>query len=218
MNEYPRPLRPYEEFANSITAFLSLLLAIASIPFLVAPAFSNGNLHAIWAAATFGGTLVLLHSASTLYHSVNHVRLKHVCRVIDHSCIYFLIAGTYTPVALVSMRQGDTNVLFYTVWALAALGVAAEVFCFHRMRRVRMYHYFSMGILALISAHAIFGAVPGPCLALLMAGAAVYSVGVIFFTWKRLPYHHAVWHFFVFAGGLCHYIAISKYVVPIALI
>lgn len=209
--------RRHEELANSLTACTSLVLSLIGFPFLIWPACVRGGASAIWSAAIFGGTLILLHMSSTMYHSVRGPRVKYIWQVIDHSCIYLLIAGTYTPLALISLRNGGGIGLFAAIWSLAFFGVLTELFYFDRPKLLSLCHYFLMGWLGIFAARALFNSVPAWGLLLILIGSILYSIGVIFYIWKQLPYSHAVWHLFVLTGGMCHYFAVFYHVVPTAL-
>ena len=142
------------------------------------------------------------------------VRWTRTLEILDHCCIYLLIAGTYTPVTLVSLRGGWGWTLFGLVWGFCFLGVLLKVYWFERVREISTPLYVVMGLLALIAFKPLLSSRQGPGMLWLMAGGAAYLGGVVFFVWRRLPYNHAIWHVFVLAGSLCHYLAIYYYVVP----
>ena len=157
---------------------------------------------------------MLLFSSSTLYHSFRNERVKHIFRVIDHSSIYLLIAGTYTPFVLVNLRGGWGWSLFGVIWGLALAGIVFQVFFVSRFRLLQTLIYLLMGWLVVIAVKPLLTRVPLPGLLWLLAGGLSYTVGALFYLWKELPYHHAVWHLFVLAGAICHYFAILFYVLP----
>ena len=160
----------------------------------------------------FGATLVVLYATSTLYHAVPHPRAKGVLRTLDHSAIFLLIAGTYTPFTLVSLRGPWGWSLFGVVWGLAVAGIALRLALPRRPTALFVALYLAMGWCVVIAAKPLVAAVPPAGIALLAAGGLAYSGGVAFYLWRRLPYHHAVWHAFVLAGSAFHYAAVLRYV------
>ena len=157
---------------------------------------------------------MLLYGASTLYHALPAPRWKRCLRVFDHAAIFLLIAGTYTPFMLVSLRGPWGWSLFGVVWALAVAGIVLKVFFTGRFRLLSTLIYLFMGWLVLIAIKPLVEALPHGSLVLLFAGGAAYSAGTVFYVWKRLPYHHAVWHLFVLAGSICHFFAVFASLVP----
>jgi hemolysin III len=139
-----------------------------------------------------------------------------VLQRLDHAAIFLLIAGTYTPFTLVSLRGGWGWLIFALVWGLAAMGIALEAAIPHRTRRLSVALYLAMGWLVLIAVEPLVHAVHPTGLLLLLLGGAAYTLGVVFYAWRRLPYHHAVWHVFVMAGSACHFSCVLGYVIPAA--
>jgi len=203
-----------EELANSLTHGFGLMLSLVGLVILVVLAVKRGTAWHIVSSAVYGATLVLLYAASTLYHSARSPRVKRICKVIDHSAIYLLIAGTYTPFTLVILRGPWGWSLFGVVWGLALLGILWKIWFVDRFVIVSTTIYLLMGWLAVIAIKPLLAHVPLGGLALILAGGLAYTVGVGFFAWRRLPYHHAVWHMFVIAGSVCHYFAVLFYVLP----
>jgi len=156
----------------------------------------------------FGATLVLLYTASTLYHSLPSERAKHVFRVLDHSAIFILIAGTYTPLSLVAVGGPWGWSLFGAIWGLAAIGVLLNTIAHERWRWLSITLYVSMGWLVVIAIRPLVAAVSNGVLVLIVAGGLAYTLGLVFYGWRRLPYGHAVWHLFVLAGSVLHYLAV----------
>jgi hemolysin III len=183
-----------EELANSLTHGLGLLLALVGVV----------------GCAVFGVSLVLLYTSSTLYHSVRVPRAKRLLRVLDHSAIFLLIAGTYTPFTLVALRGPWGWWLFGVVWSLAAAGITLRLVLRRRPTALFLSLYLAMGWCAVVAARPLFTAVGSTGAALLVAGGLAYSLGVPFYVWRRLPYHHAVWHIFVLAGSAFHYAAVLR--------
>ncbi len=203
-----------EEIANSLTHGAGLLLSIGGLAVLVTFAALHGDAWAVTAGAVFGATLVLLYASSTLYHSLRTPRLKHLVRVVDHVAIFFLIAGTYTPFMLVNLRGPWGWSLFGVIWALAVAGTALKIFFTGRFRILSTLIYLFMGWIVLVAIKPLIGALPRAGLIMLFAGGLAYSLGTVFYLWKRLPYHHAVWHVFVLAGSICHFFAVFVSIAP----
>jgi len=201
-----------EETINAVTHGLGAVLGAGGLVLLLALAALRGDAWYVVSCSIYGATLVLLFTSSTLYHSFRRPRVKHVFRIIDHSSIYLLIAGTYTPFLLVSLRGRWGWSLFGVVWGLA--GIAFQVFFVHRFRLAQTLIYLVMGWLAVVAVKPLLTRVPRPGLLWLLAGGLFYSLGAVFYLWKKLPYHHGIWHLFVLAGSVCHYFAILFYVLP----
>ncbi len=204
-----------EEIANSVTHGVGGLLALGGLAVLTTFAALRGSAWHVVTCSVFGATLVLLYTVSTLYHGIQHPRAKAVFRVLDHSAIFLLIAGTYTPFTLVNLRGAWGWSLFGVVWGLAVLGI---VFQIGMLRRpvTSVLLYLAMGWTVLIAVKPLLGSMAAGGLALLVSGGLAYTVGVVFYAWRRLPYGHAVWHLFVLAGSALHFLAVLFYVVPTA--
>jgi len=203
-----------EERANRLTVGAGALMSVAGLFALVRVAL-QGDIWRIVSCSIYGSTLVLFYVISTLYHSIRRPRLRYVFRVLDHACIFLIIAGTYTPFTLVSLRGAWGWSLFGTVWGLAIAGVAFKAVMTARLRLVAPLLYLAMGWLIVIAYQPLLAAVPRGGIDWLIAGGLFYSAGLIFYAWDRLPYNHAVWHLFVLAGSACHYFAIYLYVAPV---
>lgn len=207
-----------EELANSITHGIGLAASVAAAPVLIVTAARAHDPWRVVAASAFAATLLLLYLASTLYHALpGHVlrRAKEVFRRLDHAAIYLLIAGTYTPFVLVSMRGPWGWWLFGVVWGLAALGVTLKsVFGAGRLPLVSTTLYVGMGWLVLVAVRPLLAHVPAGGIIWLFSGGVMYTTGVIFFALDRHRYMHAVWHLFVLAGSACHAWAVLAYVLP----
>jgi hemolysin III len=206
--------RRCEEAANSLTHGVGLVLAIGGLAVLAISAGRHGTGRAFVGCVVFGATLVALYSASTLYHAVPHPRAKGVLRALDHSAIFLLIAGTYTPFTLVTLRGPWGWSLFAVVWGLAVSGIALRLALGRRPTALFVGLYLGMGWCVVVAAKPLLAAVPPGGIALLAAGGLAYSSGVVFYLWRRLPYHHAIWHAFVLAGSTFHYLAVLRYVAP----
>jgi hemolysin III len=205
-----------EEIANSITHGLGLVLAIVGLVVLVVKAVTSGELVHILSSSIFGATLVLLYLASTLYHSVQTPRVKHWLRVFDHTAIYLLIAGTYTPFMLVSLRGGWGWSLFAVVWGLALVGILYKLVAFGRFKKLSLALYLGMGWLVVLAIEPLVQTLPTAALALIGAGGFAYTFGVLFYVLQRRRFFHTVWHLFVMGGSACHYAAVLLFVLPSA--
>ena len=203
-----------EELVNSLTHGTGALLSAAGLIVLVVPACLHGTTLQIVSCSIYGTTLLLLYTASTLYHTVRLPRLKHVFKVIDHSCIYLLIAGTYTPFTLVTLQGSLGWTLFGLIWALAIAGIVFQIFFVYRFKILATVAYVLMGWVAVVAIKPLLEALPAGGFAWILAGGLVYTAGAVLYLWKRLPYNHAIWHLFVLGGSACHYVAVLLYVVP----
>lgn len=214
MTVAPSNYSPAEELANAITHGIGIVLSLIGLVLLVTMAGVHGDAWHVVSAAIFGATLVLLYTASTLYHSFRHPETKRLLRKFDHAGIFLLIAGTYTPFLLVSLRGPWGWSLFGVVWGLGLSGVIMKFWLAGRFKVLSTMIYLGMGWIVVIALRPMIAAVPAGGLWLLLAGGLCYTGGTVFYLWKRLPYHHAVWHLFVLAGSICHWISIYGYVVP----
>jgi hemolysin III len=203
-----------EEIAHVVTHGLGLVLSLGGMVVLVASACLRGDAWHIAGCGVFGATLVLLYAASTLYHGIPSPRAKPVLRQLDHAAVYLLIAGTYTPFTLVSLRGSWGWTLLALVWGLAILGIALQVAIPRRARRACVPLYLAMGWLIVVALEPLVRSVHSGGLVLLVLGGLAYTLGVVFYAWRRLPYNHAVWHVFVLAGSICHFSCVLGYVIP----
>lgn len=203
-----------ETIANSITHGVGVGLSIAGTALILTIATLRGGAREIVSASIYGATLVLLYLASTLYHALPGPRVRHVFRILDHSSIYLLIAGTYTPFTLVSLRGGFGWSLFGIIWFLAIGGVVFKSLWVERFTGLSTAIYVLMGWLALVGIRPLYHSVSGPGFLWLIVGGVCYTGGVAFFCANRMRYAHAVWHLFVLAGSACHYCAVYFYVLP----
>lgn len=203
-----------DERANAATAWLGLALALAGACWLLPLSILRGDAWQWASALAFSSALVLMHLASSLYHSATEARRKARLKVLDHCAIYLLIAGTYTPFTLVALRGAPGWTLFTAVWTLAAVGVVFKLFSTGRFRLFSTLVYIAMGWLVLFAIRPVWRALDGWTFGWLLAGGIAYTLGTIFYQRRSLRYAHAVWHVFVIAGGICHFIAISMQVLP----
>ena len=203
-----------EEILNSVTHGAGVLFSIAGLVLLIVLSSIYGQTTHIVSCTIYGITLVLLYTASTLYHGFQKPDIKYVFKIIDHSCIYILIAGTYTPFMLVTVRGTLGWTIFGIVWGLTILGIVFKAFFINRFRIVSTIAYILMGWLVILAIKPLFQALPGGGIFWLVSGGLAYTLGTIFYAWKKLPFNHAIWHLFVLAGSVCHFFAIMFYVVP----
>lgn len=208
----PPPVVVREEVANSVTHGLGLLASLVGAVVLISLSIEQGEVWHVVSAAIYGATLVALYAASTLYHALKGTRARNVLRVLDHCAIYLLIAGTYTPITLVSLRGGWGWTLFGLAWGLAAAGIVFKILTAGRFAILSTVAYVLMGWLCIVALKPMFVLLSPGALALLGAGGVLYTAGIVFYHSKRVPYSHAVWHLFVVAGSVCHYLAIALYV------
>lgn len=200
-----------EEIANSASHGVALLLAALGLPLLVVTALRGGSAAAVVGASVFGTTMVLTYLASTVYHAVPHSRAKRVFRVLDHSAIFLLIAGTYTPFTLNVLPAPWGWTLFGLVWALAALGIVLKAVPGRRRPILSVVLYIGMGWLIVIAIKPLLQAMPLAGLWWLLAGGLAYTGGTAFYAANRIRYGHFAWHLFVMTGSACHYVAVLRY-------
>ena len=199
--------------ANAITHGIGAVFAVAGAVYLIA-ASTRGTVWLVVSCSVFSGTLVLVYICSTLYHSLVRTRARHVFQVLDHSSIYLLIAGTYTPFTLIALRGRLGWFIFGVVWSLAIAGVVFKSFAVARFAVASAAVYLFQGWFIVIAARPLLHAIGWHGLIWLGAGGLAYTLGIVFFALDRLRYFHAAWHVFVLAGSVAHYFAILFYVVP----
>lgn len=203
-----RQLTTGEEIANSITHGIGALLSIVALVILIIVAGKHGDLWHRISFSIYGSTLFLLYLSSTLYHSFKNSRVKNLFARFDHISIFLLIAGTYTPILLTSVRGAWGWTLFGIIWGLALIGAVIRSIYLHRFRKLMVAVYLGMGWMFVLAGKQIFLSLPSISLTFLILGGIAYSVGVIFYMWRRLPYSHGIWHLFVLAGSMLHFFAI----------
>ncbi len=210
---YLTPQR-FEAAANSITHGIGAVLALVGGIVLVILACRYGTIWHIIGCSVYGTSMALLYTASTIYHANQNERARPLLRLLDHSAIFGLIAGTYTPFTLVNLHGPWGWSLLGAVWGLALLGIIGQRLWVGRKPIVTVSIYVAMGWLAIVGFKAILEAMPPGGIALLVAGGLAYTGGCVFYGWRRLPYHHAVWHLFVLTGSVLHFLAVLWYVLP----
>jgi hemolysin III len=212
----PSPGSPGEEAANVATHGLGAIASGAGLAVLLVFSAWFGDAWTLASCAVFGATMILLYTASTVYHASSSPRVRHVAKILDHASIYLLIAGTYTPFTLLALRGPWGWSLLAAVWLFAIAGVWMEAFWVYRARWISAVVYLAMGWMVVLAGRRLAAALPPGALPLLVAGGLLYSVGTVFYVLKRVRYAHAVWHGFVLGGTTCHFLAVVLLVLPVA--
>lgn len=197
-----------KEIANSITHGFGVLFGIVCIPILIASAVKYGNHPGVVGASVFGFSFLMVYGFSTLYHSISNPVVKKVMKTLDHISIYFLIAGSYTPFLLMYSYNTAGFTVLSILWGLTLLGIFFKVFLIGKFEILSVGIYLAMGWMILFVPGGFREAIPDTAFILIAAGGISYTVGVIFYLWKKLTYHHAIWHLFVLGGSICHYVAV----------
>jgi len=203
-----------EEIAHTITHGIGALLSIAGLTVLVAYASLRGDAWHVVSSSIYGASLIILYSASSLYHGVSHPRAKSILQQFDHAAIYLLIAGTYTPFLLVSLRGVWGWSLFGVIWSIALFGVVTEFIDAQRFKKLSLWLYLGLGWIVVLAINPMLQNVAPGGLILLLLGGLSYSLGVIFYVRDQMAFSHAIWHLFVLAGSAFHFFSILFYVIP----
>ncbi len=201
-----------EEIANAITHGIGFLLSIPALVMLIIFAVERGTAWHIVSFTIFGVSMILLYLFSTMLHSFKPSKAKNIFAILDHSAIYVLIAGTYTPLMLVSLRNTLGWTLFGIIWGLAIIGIVFKCYFVQRYQIVSTLFYVIMGWLVIIAIKPLYLSLSGAGFGLLLTGGILYSIGAIFYVWNKLPYNHAIWHLFVLAGSGFMYFCVLFYV------
>lgn len=202
-----------EELANAITHGVGIAFAIFAIPILMIYAFQLGSAKTVWSVGLFSFGMLMVYISSTLYHAVQHPDTKFKLRVMDHISIFFLIAGSYTPI-IHKYVEADTATFFLTtLWIIVGIGTVMKIFFTGRFAIFSLALYIGMGGCMIFIAKPLAEHVPMEVLVMILLGGLCYLLGVIFYAWKNLRYQHAIWHVFVLAGTVIHYFAVY-YSVP----
>jgi len=205
-----------EELAHAVSHGAGVILSIAGLSWMLYLSIGASDPWRIVASAVYGVSLISLFLASTLYHAWPVSPRKRLFKLLDHCAIYVLIAGTYTPFLLVAMRTDTGWWLFGAIWSLATAGIVTKLWFRHRYPRLSLISYLVMGWLVVIAAPQVANAIGSNGMAWLIAGGLCYTVGALFYMAKQLRFSHAIWHLFVLAGGVCHFLAVVWYVLPVA--
>ncbi len=203
---------PAEEFFSSLTHGIGVALSIAALVVLVV---LSSDVWRVVSFSVYGTCLVLLYLSSTFYHAFSSPHIKRIMRILDHSAIFLLIAGSYTPITLVALKGAWGWTLFGLIWGFAIVGLVLEVFFIDRMKWLTLTIYVGMGWLVVIAVNPIMHSLPWEALAWLGAGGVFYTGGIVFYLWKKLPFHHAIWHLFVLAGSTSHFFCFLLYIIPV---
>jgi len=203
-----------EELANRWTHGIGAVVSTIGVVALIVLAAGQHDSYRMVSACIYGASLIIFYCISTAYHSVRKPYVRYVFRILDHVGIYLMIAGSYTPFALVTLRGPWGWSLLGTVWGLGAFGAGMKISTTHRLPKIGPLLYIALGWSVVVAWKPLSAALATNGLLLLFAGGAAYTVGVIFFLWDRLPYNHAIWHLFVLTGSACHFGAIYYYVTP----
>ena len=205
---------PAEDLANSLSHGIGAVLSLAGTITLLLLALPEADIWKLVSFSIFGASLTLLYLSSTLYHGFRNPTLKRIFKMLDHCAIYLLIAGTYTPFLLVNLRTGSGWLVFAVIWGLALAGIVLKLALGHRLKALRVMIYLLMGWLSLLVASPLAATLPAKALQLLVAGGVVYTLGVVFYLAKRIPFNHAIWHLFVLGGSTCHFLSVYWGVLP----
>jgi len=205
-----------EEIANYVTHGIGAALSVAALVLMILIALKQQDGLSLTSAIIYGSSLILLFLASTLYHAFRGKKLKSVLQVVDHCSIYLLIAGTYTPFLLISLNGPWGYTLLAIIWALALIGIVFRVAFGERYPRFALFTYIAMGWLIVVAASEMLANVPPGGLALLALGGLLYTGGAVFYALEHIPYNHAIWHMFVLAAAVLHFLAVYLYVMPAA--
>jgi hemolysin III len=201
-----------EEIANSITHGTGVALSIAALVILVVFAARLGDTWKVVGFSIYGSMLIVMYLSSTLYHCFQKPMVKRFFRIFDHSCICLLIAGTYTPITIGVMRGGWGWTLFGLIWGLTIIVINLQIFAMHKLKWVGTLIYALMGGLIIIAIKPLLIKAPHALLVWMLVGGAFYLMGIIFYAWKKLPWHHPIWHLFVLAGSACQFFGMLKLV------
>jgi hemolysin III len=213
----PRDYTVTEEISHSAIHAIGSHLGAAMLALMVVYGAQSGT-HVPWkvvSGAVFGVSIILLYTVSSVYHALTNERAKQVMEIFDHMAIYFLIAGSYTPFTLVTLRESNPVIawtIFGIVWGIAIIGSLNKIYNTGKWRKLSTLAYILMGWIVVIAVKPLIAAMPLGGLLLLLAGGLLYTLGTVFYLWRIMPYHHAVWHLFVLGGTICHYLCVQFYV------
>ena len=203
-----------EEIANTLTHGVGLILSLAGLVLLVILSLTNPDRWHIASSLIYGLSLVTLYAASTFYHLAISETAKRKLQLIDHCCIYLLIAGSYTPFTMIVLRDGVGPYLFVFAWTFAGVGILMKIFMKIKSGPMSAVTYLLMGWIGIVAVQPLYLAMGIVPISLIVAGGISYSVGTILFGWHSIKHHHAIWHLFVLGGSVLHFIAIAFYIIP----
>lgn len=202
-----------EEIANAVIHGIGALLSIAALVLLIVFSAINKQPWSIMSSIIYGSSLIILYLSSTLYHSFQNQKVKDLFEIFDHCAIYILIAGTYTPFTLITLKDKSGWILFSIVWALAAVGIVFKIFFVKKFRILSTFLYIAMGWLVVFAMEPLVANLDPWGIFWLVVGGVLYTLGTIFYIWRKIPYHHALWHLIVLAGSICHFFSVFFYVI-----
>jgi len=200
------------EIGNLITHAAGLGLAVCGVIFLLGKSISSEQNMRVVSFAVYGTCIIVLYASSTIYHALWDARSKKILRRLDHSAIYMAIAGTLTPIALLTVRGALGTTMVALIWSFALVGISLKILFPHKYAKASVTAYIIMGWIGIAAIKPVYLALPAPALFLLLAGGLSYTAGTIFYSRKRLPYNHMIWHFFVLGGSICHFLSLYFYV------
>ncbi|CVK18724.1 PAQR family membrane homeostasis protein TrhA [Sporomusa sphaeroides] len=204
-----------EEILNAATHGVGTIFALIGLGVLTVSVYNNGSIWHLLSVIIYGTSLVLLYLSSTLYHSFTNERAKYILKIFDHAAIYVLIAGNYTPFTLIPLHGALGWTIFSVIWVLAIIGIIFQIFFVNRFKVFSTLCYLLMGWFAVVMIKPLLVTLPIEGIYWLVGGGLFYSVGAIFYLVHKIPYNHAIWHLFVLAGSIAHFVAVLKYVLPI---
>tara|TARA_Y100000588_G_scaffold268899_1_gene284176 strand:+ start:2735 stop:3367 length:633 start_codon:yes stop_codon:yes gene_type:complete len=202
------------EYSNTITASIGMFLSYIGFIFIIIIGMESGSYWNLVWGITYGITLILLHTSSTLYHGTINLNIKKKFRLMDQSCIYLLIAGTYTPIALINLYGPFGFSIFSIIWLLSILGVFLKIKNIQPFPNFEVFLCLFMGWFALVGIKELINTMDMNGVFLIFAGGLFFSIGIFFYSWKTSKYGHAIWHFFYIIGCVCHYLTIACYTIP----
>ena len=203
-----------EEIANAVSHGLGTIAATVGVTLLLVKAIPVLATAELIGVAVYGVSLILLFLCSTLYHSITHAEAKALFKRLDHCAIYLLIAGTYTPMLMITLHTSSAKIMLWVIWALALAGIVFKVYFIHRFKRMSLITYLLMGWLSMVLIQDLWQELPREGFWLLLAGGLCFTLGAGFYAAKQFRYTHAIWHVFVAAGAACHCVMIGRYVIP----
>ncbi|UNY97506.1 hemolysin III family protein [Zhouia spongiae] len=193
-----------EELWNAVSHSIGIILGVIGFVFLLI-FDTQKTAYSTLSIVLYASTVIILFSASTIYHAISDIELKTIWRKIDHISIYLLIAGTYTPVSLITLEKGSGWLIFWIVWGIAVMGTILKIFFTGRFEVISLVLYLAMGWLIVFDLKDLVANISADGLGLLMLGGAFYTIGALFYAVKKIPYNHVIWHFFVLGGAVSHY-------------
>ncbi len=202
-----------EEIWHAVTHGVGLVLSIAGLTILVAYATLQGSTLSIISSAIFGTTLIVMYGSSTLYHAITHTKIKKIFQQFDHASIYFLIAGTYTPITLLTLGGAWGWSIFSVVWSAAIVGIFLKFAYPGRFEKLSLLLYLLMGWIIIIATEPLLSNMKSGGLWLLLSGGLSYTIGIIFYVWDKLTFNHAIWHLFVLGGSILHFFMVLIYII-----